>query len=123
MTKIHKFLLAGTVALLIAIMTACSSEDRTDASGEVEHLYWKDIDAVVTDIDYRHWYASGHHYTADVTVKSEEYNLQKTFHLTNSDAKRMEGVKVGDTITVEMDSWVIDSTGEVTKRDFNSIVE
>lgn len=123
MTKIHKFLLAGTVVLLIAIMTACSGENLTDVSEEVEHLYWKDIDAVVTDIDYRHWYASGHHYTADVTVKSDEYNLQKTFHLTNSDAKRMEGVRRGDTITVEMDSWVIDSTGEVTGRDISSIVK
>lgn len=35
----------------------------------------------------------------------------------------MEGVRRGDTITVEMCLWVIDSTGEVTRRDISSIVE
>lgn len=60
MTKIHKFLLVGAMAMLIVVMTACSGENMTDVSEEVEHLYRKDIDAVVTDIDYRHWYASGH---------------------------------------------------------------
>lgn len=109
--------------MLVTAMTACSGENMTNVPREVERLYWKNIDVVVTDIDYRHWYASGHHYTADVTVKSEEYNLQETFHLTNSDAKRMDGVKRGDTVTVEMYSWVIDSTGEVTRRDIGSIVK
>ena len=44
MTKIHKFLLAGTVALLIVVMASCSREDRADVSGEVTG---RDISSIV----------------------------------------------------------------------------
>lgn len=45
---------------------------------EQPHLYWKDIDVVVEQVDRRHWLACGHHYEVKVTVRSDEYNLDYT---------------------------------------------
>ena len=83
-------------------------------------LHYKEVPAVVTHIKYNHWYASGHHYTADVSIKSEEYNLSKTMHLIGEDAKKMEGVKEGDIVTTTLDSW-IDDNGKVVKRELSRI--
>lgn len=71
----------------------------------------KKVPAVVTHIKYNYWYASGHHYTADVTVtiKREEYNLSKTMHLIGEDAKKMEGVKEGDIVITTLYSWAFDN--------------
>lgn len=83
-------------------------------------LYYKKVPAVVTHIKYSHWYASGHHYTADVMIKSEKYNLSGTMHLTGRDAKKMEGVKEGDVVTTTLYSWVNDN-GKVVKRELSGI--
>ena len=83
-------------------------------------LYYKEVPAVVTHIEYSHWYASGHHYTADVTIKSEEYNLSETMHLTQGDAKKVEGVKEGDIVTTTLYSWVNDD-GKVVERELSGI--
>ena len=83
-------------------------------------LYYKEVPAVITHIEYNHWYASGHHYTADVTIKSEKYNLSGTMHLTGRDAKKMEGVKEGDIVTTTLYSWVNDD-GKVVERELSGI--
>lgn len=88
---------------------------------EQAHLYYKTIECTILDCDYRHWYASAHHYTADVTVYNKKYDLTETFHLTNDDARRCEKYKIGDTISAELYSWVIPSTDYVKERRIGSI--
>ena len=83
-------------------------------------LYYKEVPAVVTHIKYNHWYASGHHYAADVTIRSEEYNLSETMHLTQGDAKKVEGVKEGDAVMTTLYSWVNDD-GKVVERELSGI--
>lgn len=108
------------IAALACFVTLCGCTNSSSYV-EQEHLYWKTIEVEVTDIDFRHWYASGHHYTADVTVYSEEYNLTESFHLTNNSAMKMEGVRRGDILEATLYSWKYDSTGEITRRCISSI--
>lgn len=91
---------------------------------EREHLYWKDIDVVVTAIDRRHWFASTHWYTVNITVKNDEYGLEKTFEIKGSGAfgcPKEWDYNEGNVISAQMYSWVYDSTGEVTRRDLNKL--
>ncbi len=91
---------------------------------EQPHLYWKDIDVVVTSVDKKHWYASTHWYTVKVSVKSEEYQLNYTQEFKGSGffgcPKQWEYNK-GDTVKAELYSWVMDSTGEVVRREIHRI--
>lgn len=85
-------------------------------------LYYKDIDVVVVANTTNHWYAGIHRYNQTITVKSEEYNLEKTFNYEFSGVftnMPYWDCKEGDIIKAELYSWVIESTKEVTKREIN----
>lgn len=88
---------------------------------EKEHLYWKTIEVEVIDADCRHWYASGHHYTADIKVYSAEYDLTQSFHLEFNDAKELQNTKNGDILEATLYTWKLDSTDTVIKREIHSI--
>lgn len=88
---------------------------------EQPHLYWKDIECIVKDCDYKYWYASGTHFKANITVYSDEYDLTQTFDLNGYDAKTCESLSKGDIVTCELYSWVMDSTGEVIRREINRL--
>lgn len=112
-------------ALVIFAFSACDgvpTNNRTPV--EQPHLYWKDIDVVVTDINKTHWYASTHWYSVDITVKSEEYGLEKSFNAKGSGAfsapKEWEYEK-GDIVKARLYSWVMESTGEVVRREIHSL--
>lgn len=113
--------------LLIFVLTGCgvsSAEPHNYVPKEQPHLYWKDIDVEVTSINKHHWFASTHHYKVDITVYSEEYNLTKTFNNYASGAFAVIpgwDYEKGDIIKAELYSWVMDSTGEVVRRDINRI--
>ncbi len=116
-------LLSLLTTLALWFLTGCLPYDKTNNLGQTEkpHLYWKEIDVVISDIDKRHWYASGHHYTIDLTVRSDEYGLSESFSLNGMDAAAKWEYSEGDTVKAELFSWVIDSTGEVTKREINQV--
>lgn len=97
------------------------STEQPRAPAEQPHLYWKTAKATVEKIDYRHWYASGHHYTCDITIHNEDYDLTESFHLTFADAHRMEGVRKGDVIEVTINTLKMDSTGRIVERYIGSI--
>ena len=109
----------GVIVINFCIDGIVKSSDTSNNTPETT-LYYKEVSAVVTHIRYNHWYASGHHYTADVTIKNEEYNLSKTMHLIQADAKKMEGIKEGDIVTTTLYSWV-DDNGKVGKRELSGI--
>lgn len=108
-----------TILMFSFLLTGCVSFNVKRS--EQPHLYWKEIDVVVEDIDFSRWYASGNHCVADVTVYSEEYNLEESFHYIGSDAEKLEYVQQGDIIKAELYSWKIDSTGEIVRRCINQL--
>ena len=91
---------------------------------EQPHLYRKDIDVTVTSVDKRHWYASTHWYKVSVTVESDEYQLTYTDTFKGSGAFGCPSqweYNEGDIVTAKLYSWVMDSTGEVVKRQINQV--
>lgn len=110
-----------SIIFLLSGCTQITYEYTDTVKEEQPHLYWKDIECVVIDYDYRHWYASAHQYQADITVYSKEYDLTESFSLSGWDAKDYENLDVDDIVTCEMYSWVMDSTGEVIRREIHSI--
>ena len=115
------------IMLLIALcLTGCNIKTKDSAYQPQErpHLYWKDIDVIVTDIDKRHWFATTHWYVVNITVESEEYGLSKSFEIKGSGAFGCPNewdYEEGQIIKAELFSWVMDSTGEVTRREINKI--
>lgn len=122
MRKVICFLL---MICAIVSLSACSLErDPNYAPPEQPHLYWKDIDVEVTNIDKRQWFATVHRRVVNITVYSEEYNLTKTLTYEDSGmwvTNPAWEYKEGDVIKAQLYSWVMDSTGEVVRRDINKI--
>lgn len=91
---------------------------------EEPHLYWKDIDVTVTSVDKRHWYALTHWYEVIVTVESDEYQLTYTETFNGSGVFGCPSqweYSEGDIVKAQLYSWVMDSTGEVVKRQINQV--
>lgn len=116
MKKIYLLLVILTMFLFVG----CDTNNNYQNTEE-PHLYWKDIDCEVTKCEYKYWYASGSHFKAEVSVKSDEYGLTKSFTYEGMDAKNFENTKIGDKVTCTLNSWALDSTGEVVKREIDSI--
>ena len=118
-----KFLLFILAVLSVFVFVGC--EYKTDyIPPKRPHLYWKDIDVVVIDVSKRHWYVSTHWYTVNVTVESEKYGLKQTFTFKGSGVfgrPLQWDYKEGDVIKAELYSWVMESTGEVTRREIHRI--
>ena len=120
-----KYILIITL-IMILCLTGCNTNtgDQEYQVPEQPHLYWKDIDVMITDINKRHWFAGTHWYVVGLTVKSEEYGLTETFEIKGSGAFGCPGAwkyEEGQVVKAELYSWVIDSTGEVVKRKINMI--
>lgn len=72
--KLNKKLFVILVSLLFTFLCGCTQNTQSEPT-EQPHLYWKDIDVVVENVDSRHWFASTHHHIVYVTVRSDEYQL------------------------------------------------
>jgi hypothetical protein len=114
------------LCVLFALVTcSCSNiiPKENFAPEEYPHLYWKTIDVEVEDISQSHWFAMVHRYEMTITVRSEEYNLEKTFSIYSQGmAPSGWDCKKGDIIQAELYTWKIDSTGEIVKREINRIL-
>lgn len=89
---------------------------------EKPHLYWKDIDVVITDIQ-KDRSLNNRFLRVIVTVKSKEYNLEEDFIFEGNWYYRPKfwDAQEGDIIKAQLYSWVMDSTGQVVKRDINCL--
>lgn len=122
-----KKILAIVLSLVILLsLTGCvtTSSQILYKPKEQPHLYWKDIDVVVTDIDRKHWYASTHWYVVKITVKSEEYGLIEEFEIKGSGAfgrPNQWNYKRGQIVKAQLYSWVMDNTGDVVRREINKV--
>lgn len=90
---------------------------------EQPHLYWKDIDVVVEQVNRRRWFAGTYRYEVKVSVRSDEYNLAYTDVFTGSGmfCPKQWSYSAGDIVKAELYSWVMDSTGEVIRRGINRV--
>lgn len=90
---------------------------------EQPHLYWKTIDVVVESVEKHHWFATTHRYELSITVYNEEYNLRKTLQYSSSGmfTPNHWNLEKGDVVSAELYSWVMDSTGEIVRRDINAL--
>lgn len=108
--------------VLLVFQYGCAQSVQYERK-EQPHLYWKDIDVVVEQVDRRHWFACGHHYEVKVTIRSDEYNLDYTDVITGGGMFRPKqwSYSEGDIVKAELYSWVMDSTGEVIKREIHRV--
>lgn len=115
-----------TISLFIVVLFGCTNPDGAQyQQAEQPHLYWKDIDVVVTSIDKKHWYASTHWYEVTLNVESEEYDLTKKYTIKESGAlncPKQWDYCVGDIVKARIYSWVKESTGEVVRREINRVL-
>jgi len=120
-SMIKRFVCILLGVLIVFSLVGCDLEPVERP--EQPHLYWKDIDVVVTNVNRKHWFATTHHYIIEITVKSEEYGLEKTITSEGGGmfAPQHWGVEKGDVVTAQLYSWVMDSTGEVVRRDIHSL--
>lgn len=121
--KLNKKIFVILVSLLFTFLCGCIQNTQSEPT-EQPHLYWKDIDVVVENVDSRHWFASTHHYIVYVTVRSDEYQLTYTDEFAGSGAfgyPEQGNYRKGDIVKVEMYSWVMDSTGEIVRREIHKV--
>jgi hypothetical protein len=119
----------GTIALAVAIVFVVSACTAPDSSSDYKpkeqpHLYWKNVDATVIDIDNKTWFYITHWWVVDIIVEVEEYGLTESFTIKKSGAfnrPKEWRLKKGDTVEVTLYSWKMDSTGEIVKREIHSI--
>ena len=111
------------IVSVLLLLSGCGREKSSiQFSKEREHLYWKDIECQIEDS----WFNAAVPALCNgwIEVKSDEYGLEETFNLHGFEASEMRTyVRDNKTITCEMYSWVLDSTGEVTRRTLSRVVK
>ena len=124
-----KFMLISILLLVFGGMCCCAIELDKESTKpyvrpEQPHLYWKDIDVVITDIEKRRSLGKYKHYTVMIEVKSDEYGITGNCRYTGAG---MFGVphqwnyEVGQTVKAKLNSWVMDSSGEVVRREISQV--
>ena len=121
-----RFILIIVMIITLSFFVGCDSNPSQVeyTRPEEPHLYWKDIEVVVTDINTHHRFAKTHWYYVCITVESEEYNLSKTLEFEGSGffgKPSQWDYQVGDKVTAQLYSWVKDSTGEIVRREIHTI--
>lgn len=88
--------------------------------GDTNHLYWKDIDVVVTSVEHKHWLSGNAHcFSTKVTVWSEEYQLKFTDEIRGKG--KAWNYRKGDTVQAELLTWKNNETGEINRRLINRV--
>lgn len=121
--KYKRIRLAVAAVILMGMIAGCAYNSDYVPT-ESPHLYWKDIEVEVTNIDKKHWFATTHWYVVNVSVHSEEYGLDKTLEIKDSGAfgcPKEYDYEVGDIVPAELYTWKMDSTGEIVRREINRL--
>lgn len=116
------------VLILSLFLVGCDEylQQASQNTYEQPVLYWKDINVVVVSNTKSQWFAKTPRYNQTITVKSEEYGLEETFKLSGSGVfmnMPFWNCKEGDIIKAELYSWKKESTGEITRREINRLIE
>lgn len=131
--KIKRIVPIFIILLMFSILTGCNG-NTANTSGNAQPqpapqpvLFYKTIQVTVLDIRQEYYNVKSHSYTVSVKVKSDEYNLEKTFTLNGGnmggDPYSYEAysgqLKVGDKVNCELYSWKQGET--VTRRELNRL--
>lgn len=81
-------------------------------------LYQKTIPVEVISVDRRQGFAS---HIISVKVKSDEYGIEKNIEKRQADALKIWDIDKGDIVDATLYSWVMESTGEVVRRDIHGL--
>lgn len=112
-----------TILLFLFMLSGCT-QGYQYTTKEKPHLYWKDIEVEVENVNRQHWFATTHRYSVQISVKNEEYQLTFTEEFYGSGAfgcPHQWEYNEGDIVKAELYSWVMDSTGEVIRREIHRI--
>ena len=116
-----KYLYIILLIICFIALSGCAIEPMEQP--EQPHLYWKNINVVVEEVNKYSYFATVHHYEMNITVYNKEYDLRETFHLYGKGVVPEHwNNEEGDTIKAQLYSWVIDSTNKVVKRKINSLL-
>lgn len=118
-----KLIILLVSSFILLLLTSCN-HNTNYVPKEQPHLYWKDINVEITNIDKQHWFATTHWYRISISVKSTEYDLEKNIEITGSGAfgcPKEWDYEVGDIVKAELYSWKMDSTGEIIKREIHCL--
>lgn len=112
-------LIAGVFLIYQLLKMEPLPKDYTPS--EQPQLYEKEIDVVVKDVDQKHWFAANVHcYELQITVYSEEYGITETITEASRgmfNAMKYWDAQEGDIIKVRLYYWVMNSTGQVVRRE------
>lgn len=114
------------VLFLLSSLIFCGCEYTTSNYRPKENpvRYYKDIDVVVVSTQKKHTLAKIPRYYQSITVKSEEYGLEKIFDFSSSGvfaSMPYWDLKEGDVVKAELYSYKMESTGEIIERSINQL--
>jgi hypothetical protein len=126
------------IGLICLVLTGCNKESNIKAEyGEPQviqpaeppiHKLSKTIPVTVTNVSTSYYNTKSHDFAVKVTVKSEEYGLEKTYNLQGSNMGSapyayeiyIGQIRAGSIINADMYSWVKED--QVLKRELNNLV-
>lgn len=108
------------IAGIIVIFVMASIRPQPLNHDDSNHLYWKDIDVVVTNVEHKHWLSGyAHYFSTVVTVWFEEYQLEYTDEIQGKG--KAWNYRKGDTVQAELLTWKNNETGEINRRAINRV--
>ena len=121
--------------LLSFVLCGCEPDDKvpympkviwstanTESPANINHLYWKDIEVRVVDVEHTSRKSgSVRRKCTTITVYSDEYNL--TFTESYFGTGDIFDMRVGDIVWAELYTWKNDATGEINRREINRVYQ
>ena len=115
------------ITLLTALLLFCSCDTNYKSDytppPDTNHLYWKDIEVVITDVEHQVYGAAPViRRSVKISVYSEEYDLSDSYVFENINIlDDCYSYEKGDIVTAELYTWKNNVTGEINKREINKI--
>lgn len=112
-----------TIILLSVLLLFCGCDTTYTPPPDTNHLYWKDIEVVITDVEHKTYGAApAIRHSVIVSVYSSEYDLSGTYEFQNiSLLDKQFGYEKGDIVTAQLYTWKNNVTGEINKREIHKV--
>lgn len=118
-----KSILVLIIFIISILLVGCNLPEEQENSHKINR-YYKTIDVKVVENNTETWFAIRRYYKQEITVKSEEYNLIKTFDFLESgmfaDLEYYD-TEIGSVLKAKMYSWKDEVTGKVIRREISNL--